>query len=321
MPPELHQDDQLDGLPFGTRGGTLRSATRSRGTATTASASQLTRDAGASFDDIPAFDKPQRLELSIDGEPVHVFELHGPGAAERRRRRTRRTEIAARSTPTGTVRVPGEGGSADGRAHVPQSDAGAAREPARAVPEAGVRRTERLLHDAEGRVSPYRRDQRAVRRPGAGDTPSRQRIFVLHGLREAADEDACAKKILAHAGAPRVPAAGRRRRSRDSLCVSTTKAAPSGGFEAGIERAVEGLLVSPEFLFRVEREPADSASIGGRSPIRISDLELASRLSFFLWSSIPDDELLDWRAGKLRNPGVLEQQVRRMLADPRAERS
>ncbi len=81
----------------------------------------------------------------------------------------------------------------------------------------------------------------------------------------------------------------------------------------GIQKAVERMLVSPQFLYRIERDP--------QSPVaRISDLELASRLSFFLWSSIPDDELMDAAArGKLKDPMVLEQQVRRMLADPRSE--
>jgi hypothetical protein len=89
-----------------------------------------------------------------------------------------------------------------------------------------------------------------------------------------------------------------------------------GGFEAGIEMAVAGVLVSPEFLFRVERDPA-----GARpgSAYRVNDLALASRLSFFLWSSIPDDELLAVaEAGKLGDRAVRAEQVRRMLADPRA---
>ena len=89
-----------------------------------------------------------------------------------------------------------------------------------------------------------------------------------------------------------------------------------GGFDLGIERAIQRLLVSPQFLFRIERNPADPVP-GIARPV--SDLELASRLSFFLWSSIPDDQLLDLASqGKLRSPGVLEQQVRRMLADPRS---
>ena len=89
-----------------------------------------------------------------------------------------------------------------------------------------------------------------------------------------------------------------------------------GGFEAGIELALRRLLVSPEFLFRVVRDPSD---VEPGSNYRLTDLELASRLSFFLWSSIPDAELLDVAvAGKLRAPEVLEAQVRRMLADERA---
>jgi hypothetical protein len=87
-------------------------------------------------------------------------------------------------------------------------------------------------------------------------------------------------------------------------------------FEAGIEMGLRSVLVNPEFLFRVEQEPT---GIERNTAYRISDLELASRISFFLWSSIPDDELLDLAVkGKLRNETVLEQQVRRMLADHRS---
>ena len=89
-----------------------------------------------------------------------------------------------------------------------------------------------------------------------------------------------------------------------------------GGFELGIERAIQRLLVSPQFLFRIEHDPKGAAQ-GTAHPV--SDLELATRLSFFLWSSIPDDELLDLASqGKLRQPGTLEQQVRRMMADSRS---
>ena len=88
-----------------------------------------------------------------------------------------------------------------------------------------------------------------------------------------------------------------------------------GSFESGIEFALRGILVDPEFLFRVETDPA---GVEPGAPYQVSDLELASRLSFFLWSSIPDDELLDVAArGALRAAGVLEAQVRRMLADPK----
>jgi uncharacterized protein DUF1592/uncharacterized protein DUF1588/uncharacterized protein DUF1585 len=90
----------------------------------------------------------------------------------------------------------------------------------------------------------------------------------------------------------------------------------NGGFDAGIEQGLARVLVDPRFVFRLEREPA--TAVDGK-PYRVSDLELASRLSFFLWSSVPDDELLDVATkGTLRQPAVLEQQTRRMLADPRA---
>ena len=95
-----------------------------------------------------------------------------------------------------------------------------------------------------------------------------------------------------------------------------SEARAEGGFENGIEMGLRAILVSPEFLFRVEQDPA---GVAPNTAYRISDLELASRLSFFLWSSIPDDELLDAAVrGKLRTPAVLEQQVRRMLADSRS---
>src|SRR5205823_7881896 len=95
-----------------------------------------------------------------------------------------------------------------------------------------------------------------------------------------------------------------------------SEARAQGTFDSGIERSVNRLLLSPEFLFRVERDPA---GVPPNTAYRISDLELASRLSFFLWSSIPDDELLDLAAaGRLHEPGVLDRQVRRMLADGRS---
>jgi hypothetical protein len=94
------------------------------------------------------------------------------------------------------------------------------------------------------------------------------------------------------------------------------KGRADGGFDAGIEMALAGVLVSPSFLFRVETDPA---GVAPHAPYRVSDIQLASRLSFFLWSSVPDDELLDAAiAGRLHDPVALERQVRRMLADERS---
>ncbi|HZI81527.1 MAG TPA: DUF1592 domain-containing protein [Vicinamibacterales bacterium] len=141
-------------------------------------------------------------------------------------------------------------------------------------------------------------------------SPSRQRIFVC-----SPSEDGCAVRILSALArrAYRRPATPGDVRT---LMQFFEAGRAAGGFDDGIRASLERLLVSPDFLFRIEADPAGIAS--GR-PYRLSDLELASRLSFFLWSSGPDDELLDLAVkGQLRQPEVLERQVRRMLAQPRA---
>ena len=126
----------------------------------------------------------------------------------------------------------------------------------------------------------------------------------------------CAEKILTNV----VHHAYRRPVAADdmpALLALYKQGAESGGFEQGIRLALQKVLVSPNFLFRVEFDPADASPGGVR---QVSDIELASRLSFFLWSSLPDDELLAVaEGGKLRDPAVLEAQVRRMLADPRSQ--
>jgi hypothetical protein len=150
---------------------------------------------------------------------------------------------------------------------------------------------------------------------GPGDTPSRRQIFVCKPP-SAADEPACANRILSAL----LRRAYRRNVTEEDLkpvrrFYETGRA--ERDFELGVQRALERILVSPQFLFRIEQEPA-GASPGSAFPV--TDFELASRLSFFLWSSIPDTELLDIAAaGKLRDAEILKQQGNRMLADPRAE--
>ncbi len=149
---------------------------------------------------------------------------------------------------------------------------------------------------------------------GVGETPSRRAIFDCRPLRDA-DEQACAIRILT-----RLATAAYRRPARDrelqTLLDFYAAGREKGSFDEGIQLALERLLVDPNFLFRIERDPSRAAP---GTPYDVSDLELASRLSFFLWSSVPDDELLAAAArGQLRDPGMLEQQVRRMLADSRA---
>jgi hypothetical protein len=154
---------------------------------------------------------------------------------------------------------------------------------------------------------------------GSGDTPSRRQIFVCHPEKQS-EEIACAKKILSTLlrRAYRRPLTAADLEVPLSFFQNGRNGAASGdAFQAGIESSLRFILTSPEFLFRVETDPADAAP---GSVYRVSDLELASRLSFFLWSSVPDDELIDIAAkGKLHEPAVLDQQVRRMLADPRSE--
>ena len=148
---------------------------------------------------------------------------------------------------------------------------------------------------------------------GPGDTPSRRRLFICSPT-SPDDEEECAKRILSNL----VRRAYRRPVDDEDLKTPMEffrKGRAEGDFEAGIEMALSSVLVNPNFLFRIERDPP-----GARSAYRIDDVELASRLSFFLWSSMPDDELLDLAAsGELSRPDVLEQQVRRMLADKRSE--
>ena len=152
---------------------------------------------------------------------------------------------------------------------------------------------------------------------GAGDTPSRRALFTCRPASEAAaDEEACAREILS--------SLARRayRRPIDAADLATLMdfyraGRGDGSFDAGIQLALERVLIAPDFLFRVERDPVD---VELATAYALSDLEMASRLSYFLWSSGPDDELLDLaEQGRLNDPAVLEAQARRMLADPRSK--
>ena len=152
---------------------------------------------------------------------------------------------------------------------------------------------------------------------GPGDTPSRRAIFVCRLDEDAAadEEDACAQEILA--------SLARRayRRPVDAGGIAVLMdfyraGRDDGSFDAGIQLALERLLISPDFLFRVARDPVDAEP---EAVYALTDLEMASRLSFFLWSSGPDDILLDLaEQGRLNDPEVLARQARRMLADPKA---
>ena len=276
------------------------------------------------YDYVRGLQKRQRLEVRLDGERVTAFEIGGaPGTPPPR-------------TFAGAVL----GDTAWEEYALHADDNLAFRLSARAGPRVlgvafvqarserdGVlqpRATGKVLAIAERWSSPSEAPEAAVEQvsiagpfnaAGSGETPSRRRLFACRPA-SAVDEIPCARRILASVArrAFRRPVTSR---DLDTLLAFYEAGRRDGGFEAGIQRGLESVLVDPEFLFRVEREPAAAAPGAIHA---ISDLELAARLSFFLWSSIPDDELLGVAArGRLRDPGVLERQVRRMLADDRAQ--
>ena len=152
------------------------------------------------------------------------------------------------------------------------------------------------------------------RSTGVSDTPVRQRIFSCRPASDA-EEAPCARSIVNRLGSD----AYRRPLSdddRNGLMTLYESGRASGGFEAGIRTALEGILASPDFVFRFERAPS---GLPAGASYRLRDLDLASRLSFFLWSAPPDRQLVAVAAkGTLSQPAVLEREVRRMLADPRA---
>jgi hypothetical protein len=153
---------------------------------------------------------------------------------------------------------------------------------------------------------------------GTGDTASRRRIFSCQPAPDASDAESCAREVLGTLARR----AYRRPVTSDDLDTllqfyrQGRDQRDAGGFEAGIRVALTRLLVDPDFLYRTELDPRDG---GSGTPYRLSDIELASRLSFFLWSSIPDDELLTLaEQNRLADTAVFDRQVRRMLADERA---
>lgn len=154
---------------------------------------------------------------------------------------------------------------------------------------------------------------------GAGDSPSRRRIFMCTP-KDGASEEPCARKILTA-----LATRAYRRPVTDSevqILLDFYRAGRTDeNFETGTQRGVERVLAAPSFLFRISRPPASApAGAAARQAYRLNDLDLASRLSFFLWSSIPDAELLEAATrGALKDPAVLERQVRRMLRDPRSQ--
>jgi hypothetical protein len=278
LSPDQTQDTRVDSLPFGTRGGL--------GVRT-----DFPLDGEYSIKlDLSGAGRDQQLEISVDGERVRLLPVGGTQAE---------------------VRVPIKAGP-------------------RLLGVAFVQRTEArdenvLRPRMRGRGSQPALINVTISGPynatGPGDTPSRNRIFVCRPAarpsdKTSAEEVACAKRILST-----LASRAYRRPVTDAdlndLMPFYAAGRAKSGFDTGIQQALERLLVSPQFLFRIERDPS---GIAAGTVYRISDIELASRLSFFLWSSIPDDELMNLAiSGILKDPAILDQQVKRMLADPRSE--
>ncbi len=312
---DLPQDDWVAGMPFGTRGGGAFRHTFPED-AEYDFRVRLARNAG---DNLAIFEVPHTVEVSLDGTLVRTFIAGGPppdaprDSDEYRAWRDRQRNVDR----DWEFRLPVQAGPRELRVTFVRKTT--------AYPETlrqPYLRPYTSITGGDTRVQPYLGSVTvtgpfaAAGGPPAEGTPSRRRIFVCRPADAVeAEQTDCAHRILSRLArrAYRRPVTDA---DLDVLLGFFDEGRREGGFDAGVEMALRWLLASPEFVLRVERDPAGVAAGEGYA---VSDLELASRLSFFLWSSIPDDELLDLaEAGRLHEPAVLEAQARRMLADERS---
>jgi hypothetical protein len=302
---DLTQRDHIEGLPLGTRGGMVV---------------QYNFPVDAEYEirpklwantveQIGGLEHPDTLEVTFDGERVKLVDFGGHDdevlAAG--------VSAAARSSIEGRfiARIPVKAG--------PHTIAVAFLKKSSAPPVDVLRPFLRDRIDPVSTNGMVQLDKIVIEGPfnvvRSGDSPSRRRILTC---RPASDSEAlpCANRILSAVArrAYRRPVTDAEMKQLMGFFESGRQ--KSGSFDSGIETALAFVLVSPQFLFRFEKDP-DTLAAG--SSYRVSDLELASRLSFFVWSSVPDDQLLDLAIkGRLKDPAVLEAQVKRMLADERA---
>ncbi len=300
LPPDLTQESHFDDLPFGTRGGTVVRYTFPLDGEYEIQL-RLARDRN---EDVEGLSGQHEIEITLDDQRIQSFTVKRPPAGQDH------SKVDAELH----VRVPVKAGTHELAADFvkkPTALLETVRQPYQA----------HFNMDRHPRVQPalYSISVTGPYNPkGPGDTPSREKVFVCHPS-QGAEEDGCAKRIITT-----LARRAWRRQVNDADVEVPLKfyadAKKDGGFEAGIEMAVRAVLVSPRFIFRIEQDPASVGKAAAGTPYKLSPTELASRLSFFLWSSIPDDELLDAAIkGTLAQPAVLEKEVRRMLADPRSE--
>jgi hypothetical protein len=275
VPTDLSQTDHIEGLPLGTRGGTL---IRHNFSLDADYAIKVRARGGAIGLGAVGFQGDQ-IEVTLDGERIKLVDA-APSL-------DLQLKVTAGPHTLGVAFVKRSAIGADDLWQIYANNSG--------IQNVAI----------TGPLNPA----------GAGDTPSRRRIFVCRPGPEM-DEGACARKIIATLArrAYRQPVTDA---DLETLMGFYREASRQGGFEAGARQALARILVGPRFVFRFESDPERLAPGAAH---RITDLELASRLSFFLWSSVPDDELLELATqDRLHEPATLEQQARRMLADPRSQ--
>jgi len=298
VPGDTAQNYHVDGLPFGTRGGMLIPYEFPAD----GEYSFKVKGVTGYFQAVLGGIKGEQLEVLIDGERVKLFDWDKEIA---------NTTGNGRSTPRVHVKA---GLHEVGVTFLATND----------VPGSELNRPFQRTMNTPGSIPGFlfypHVGQVWIEGPydakGAPDTATRKKIFVCRPI-SAKDEDGCARKILSTLArhAFRRPAtAGDVKTLMEFYQDGRNE---GGNFDAGIEAALQRVLADFEFIYREEREPAGTPA---GKPYRITDLALASRLSFLLWSSIPDDELIDVAAqGRLHTPAVLEKEVRRMLADPKSQ--
>jgi len=290
-----HAWDRIEGAPFGTRGGMVVTHHFP------ADGEYVFKVATRFGVGNPRAVSSEDIDISIDGEPVAVLMLPHNNSALVSSIETEPIFVRAGQRQISAAFVNLVEGPYQDRFQPPTWSASGLGGAGYGV--TGLSHLTELMITGPSRIS------------GVSDTDSRAKVFSCRPA-SAADAPACAESILRRLAnqAYRRPVTAER---LASLMAFYGEGAAVGGFELGVRTGLQAILASPEFLFRLEREPA---GLPAGQAYRLTDLDLASRLSFFLWASGPDQELRDVAArGRLSEPQVLEQQVRRMLGDPRAE--